>query len=50
MTSRQNKKVLKAKQFLDGLTRQVEKKVKNERISELLRGKGFLERLELLIK
>lgn len=48
--SKWNKKVLIAKEVINRLTQQIKREVKNERISELLRGKGFMERLKMLIK
>ena len=45
-----DRKVLTAKEVLNRLTRQIRREVKNERIQELLRGKGFIERFKLLIK
>lgn len=48
--SKWQKKVLIAKEVIGRLTGQIKQQVKNERISELLRGKGFVERLKMLIK
>lgn len=48
--SKWDKKVLTAKEVINRLTQQIKREVKNERISELLRGKDFMERLKMLIK
>ena len=48
--SKWDKQVLIASKVINRLTGQIRREVNNQRVTELLRGKGFVERLKMLIK
>jgi hypothetical protein len=48
--SKERKVLLKAMPLLNRMKNEAKKEAMNERIQELLRGKGFFERFKMLIK
>jgi hypothetical protein len=43
-------RVIEAKEVINRLLSQVKREIRHERIQELLRGKGLIERFKMLIK